>query len=368
MPVNPAGNFRLPDPPSEESDLGTHTAPPPRRPAAPASGAQLLHEVYLAYRDQFDLVTRRAHARFERQDWNGCQQDARERLLLYSQFVGWVQRDITSLLGSRSDDHQVWASLKERYAGLTQDSPDCEIARTFFNSVARRVHQTVGVDPATEFLDCEYYGKAADVEPDLRHYPVTGNIVATFDCMLDDLHFTGRFEDRRRDVGLAAEAFSQEVARLAPGKNPEAVEVWPAAFYRNKAAYIVGRVVLGEETLPLVIALVHRQDGLAIDAVLLSTDDVSVVFGFTRSYFHVDAPNPAGTVRFLRSIMGGKRAHELYTAIGFNRHGKSELFRTLRAEFSNGAGGIQGDPRPVRRSQADHPPSRARQVSTGIRP
>ncbi len=336
MPVNPVDKFRQPDSSSEGSDVTTPTAPPPRRPAATASSAQVLHEVYLAYRDQFDLVTRRAHARFERQDWSGGQQDARERLLLYSQFVGWVQRDMTSLLGSRSDDHRMWASLKESFAGLTQGSPDCEIARTFFNSVARRVHQTVGVDPATEFLDSEYYCNTSGEDPDLGHYPVTGNVAATFDSMLDDLQFTGRFEDRRRDVDLAAESFTQEVARLVPGENPDSIEVWPAAFYRNKAAYIVGRVIVGEETLPLVVALVHRQDGLAIDAVLLSTDDVSVVFGFTRSYFHVDAPNPAGAIRFLRSIMGGKRAHELYTAIGFNRHGKSELYRTLRAEFSNG--------------------------------
>ena len=84
---------------------------------------------------------------------------------------------------------------------------DCEIARTFFNSVARRVHQTVGVDPATEFLDGEYYGSATGDEPALRHYPVAGNVVATFDRMLDDLHFVGAFEDRQRDLRLAAEAF-----------------------------------------------------------------------------------------------------------------------------------------------------------------
>ena len=190
MSVNPTDEFLQPDSSSEGSDVTTPTASPPRRPVAPASAAQLLHEVYLAYRDQFDLVTRRAHARFERQDWSGGQLDARERLLLYSQFVGWVQRDIESLLGPQSEDQQIWASLKERYAGLTHGSPDCEIARTFFNSVARRVHQTVGVNPATEFLDCEYYGNAVDEEPDLRHYPVVGHIAATFDRMLDDLQFT----------------------------------------------------------------------------------------------------------------------------------------------------------------------------------
>ena len=312
----------------------------PAVPTAPASvaapGAHLLHEVYLAYRAQFDLVTRRARARFARQDWTGGQQDARERLLLYSQFVRWVQRDIASLLGDGGGDGRTWERLKEHYAGLTQGRSDGEIARTFFNSVSRRVRATVGVDPHTEFLDDEYYSHATAEDVVLNHYDVAYDLVGVLAAVLRDLDLPGTFENLERDLRLAAGAFERELGRCGHRGPVTAIDVLPTVFYRNKAAYVVGRVQAGEDVVPLVIALAHRPAGLAIDAVLCSTDDVSVVFSFTRSYFHTDTANPGGVVRFLASMMLGKGAHELYTAIGFNRHGKSELYRTLRAELARG--------------------------------
>ena len=55
----------------------------------------------------------------------------------------------------------------------------------------------------------------------------------------------------------------------------------------------------------------------------------SVVFGFSWSYFHVDIDRPRALVGFLASMMPSKRVDELYTAIGYNRHGKTELYRSL---------------------------------------
>jgi isocitrate dehydrogenase kinase/phosphatase len=79
----------------------------------------------------------------------------------------------------------------------------------------------------------------------------------------------------------------------------------------------------------LVLALTHPPDGIQLDAVLFTSDEASVVFGFTRSYLHADLGAPRAAIEFLRSIMPFKRMDELYTAVGFNRHGKTELYRTL---------------------------------------
>jgi isocitrate dehydrogenase kinase/phosphatase len=100
-------------------------------------------------------------------------------------------------------------------------------------------------------------------------------------------------------------------------------------FYRNTGAYVVGRLRCGERTLPLVVAFRATDAGVAADAVLTSSDEASVVFGFAWSYFHVDAPRPSATVAFLHAIMPNKRIDELYTAIGYNKHGKTELYRAL---------------------------------------
>ena len=53
------------------------------------------------------------------------------------------------------------------------------------------------------------------------------------------------------------------------------------------------------------------------------------MFSFTRSYFHVECRAPAALVAFLKTLMPKKPVGELYTALGFNKHGKTELYRDL---------------------------------------
>ena len=100
-------------------------------------------------------------------------------------------------------------------------------------------------------------------------------------------------------------------------------------FFRNKGAYIVGRIRRGERSLPLLLALANRSGRVVVDAVLSDEDEASIVFSFTRSYFHVDVENAAALVAFLKTVMPKKPVSELYTALGFNKHGKTELFRDL---------------------------------------
>jgi len=91
----------------------------------------------------------------------------------------------------------------------------------------------------------------------------------------------------------------------------------------------VGRFFCGSDQFPLVLALLNTPRGIVVDAVLLNEDEVSILFSFTRSYFHVDVQGPSGLVSFLKSIMPRKRVAELYISIGFNKHGKSELYCDL---------------------------------------
>jgi len=78
-----------------------------------------------------------------------------------------------------------------------------------------------------------------------------------------------------------------------------------------------------------VIALKNSDGGVLVDAVMLSESDVSIVFSFTRSYFHVDLERVAEAVLFLRSIMPRKPVSELFTVLGRARQGKTERYREL---------------------------------------
>ncbi len=72
-----------------------------------------------------------------------------------------------------------------------------------------------------------------------------------------------------------------------------------------------------------------------VDTVLLSEAEASVVFSFTRSYFHVDVDIPGDLVGFLKSILPLKPVAELYIAIGYNKHGKTERYRALYRHLGN---------------------------------
>jgi isocitrate dehydrogenase kinase/phosphatase len=106
-------------------------------------------------------------------------------------------------------------------------------------------------------------------------------------------------------------------------------EVLRPLFFRGRHAYIVGRLGTGAAPLPLVLALVSTAAGIALDAVLTVEDEVSIVFSFARSYFFVETDRPREVVAFLRSIMPRKPVSELYTSIGYHKHGKTELYRAL---------------------------------------
>ena len=74
---------------------------------------------------------------------------------------------------------------------------------------------------------------------------------------------------------------------------------------------------------------------MVLDAVLLTENQVSILFSFARSYFHVDIDRPYDLVRFLRSLMPRKRLSELYISIGQHKHGKTALFRELLDHLSS---------------------------------
>ncbi|MCA9982565.1 MAG: bifunctional isocitrate dehydrogenase kinase/phosphatase, partial [Anaerolineales bacterium] len=113
------------------------------------------------------------------------------------------------------------------------------------------------------------------------------------------------------------------------------IEMLKPVFYRNKGAYLIGRIRCRNRIAPIIFALVNREDGVFVDSLLLNESEASMVFSFTRSYFHVDAACPGEVVGFLKSIMPLKPLAELYTAIGYNKHGKTVLYRALYRHLGN---------------------------------
>lgn len=292
--------------------------------------AGIIFDAFVDYQNRFLEITRRACRRFEQRDWRGAQSDSVERLDLYKLVVDPTVAAIHVQLDDRLQDKLIWAGMKAVYSGLIAARDDWELAETFFNSVTRRIFTTVGVDPHIEFVDTDF-----DTPPTQAQAPVYrtfGRMASTADlveAILSSFEFTISFYDLGTSVRRAEDEIGRHLKTLGALQVVERTEVVASVFYRGKGAYIVGRMYSGVHNIPLVLALLNTSQGLSLDAVLLEENEVSILFSFARSYFHIEASRPHDLVLFLRSIMPRKKIAELYISIGHNKHGKTELYRDL---------------------------------------
>jgi isocitrate dehydrogenase kinase/phosphatase len=292
--------------------------------------AQTLVEAFADYNADFRTITRRAPQRFEERDWRGSQRDAVERIELYEKYVQGTVELMRDRLGEDVHERAVWSSIKRRFDEMIDPLPDSEFSRTFFSSVTRKTFGTVGVDPAVEFiaLDLDPVGKVT-THVETKIYPNRGDIELLAEELLADFSFRTPYRDFERSVKMIAD----EVKALAnSGKERraiESVEVIKEVFYQMTRAYLVGRINGRGWTMPFVVSLRNGDSGVVVDAIMLEESTVSVLFSFTRSYFHVDLAHVGEVVKFLKTILPRKRVSELFTVLGRAKQGKTERYREL---------------------------------------
>ncbi|HET7747292.1 MAG TPA: bifunctional isocitrate dehydrogenase kinase/phosphatase [Vicinamibacteria bacterium] len=295
--------------------------------SGPARAADAVAGAWQSYFAEFLRITRRARARFEARQWREAQRDSVERLALYRAVLTDTLHEVRRVLGEEARDRDTWREVKDRFAAGVDALPTRELAHTYFNSVTRRIWTIVGIAPELEFVDL--VGPAASFEPRAGVTEVvsaTGDLGPVLATVLRRHDWPG-WEDLPRDTARAARAL---VSQLPGGLPVAGLEMARAVFFRNKAAYLVGRIrPAGGPGLPFALAVLNPRGRAVVDAVLVGEDDVTAVFSFTRSYFFVDSESPRALVGFLRELLPRKPVAELYSSIGFNRHGKTELYRSL---------------------------------------
>lgn len=282
------------------------------------------------FMSRFTAFNKRAPTRFSNADWRGMQADAVGRLKIYAHVVGGVVDDINRMLGDRVDDPLIWIAIKAVYSTLITDRQDWELAETFHNSITRQVFRTVGVDGRIEFVDTDFDSPPS---PSLDPVYVIFDRQDTTKSLVSGIlsHFMGDALLARLDTDATAVAERIEARLTEQGGLPVVgrAEMVRSVFYRGQSAYVIGLLYAGSVRLPMVVSLRREEAGVAVDAVLLTEDEVSILFSFTRSHFNVDVARPYDLVRFLRRLMPRKRIAELYISIGQVKHGKTELYRDL---------------------------------------
>ena len=235
------------------------------------------------------------------------------------------------------DDAQTafWQQVKQEFVGLLADHRQPECAETF-NSVSCRIlhrdyfhNDFLFVRPAvaTDYLDSSM--------PSHRvYYPVADGLQKSLIRMVADFGLALPFEDLPRDTRLLARAAVKQLRAQLPrhvGRRIASdcqIHALGSLFFRNKGAYIVGRLINQTTVYPFAVALTRNPAGqVTLDALLLGADDLSTLFSFTRAYFLVDMETPAAVVNFLSTLLPRKPKAELYTMIGLQKQGKTLFYR-----------------------------------------
>ena len=292
--------------------------------------ARRIAGAFVEYNAEFRAITRRAPLRFDARDWKGSQRDAVERIELYERFIALTVAELQALLGAQARDRGLWTEIRAEFAARVADLADAEFTKTFFSSISRRLFGTVGVAPDIEFV-------ATDLDP-LAHVTSTvttntysnhGSLALLFEDVLGDVRFHSPWKDLDNSIRHVTTEVQQHLQARGEQRAVQRLEVIRPVFYQISRAYIVGRLIGRNFLVPLVIALKNSDGGMLVDAVMLAEGDVSIVFSFSRSYFHVDLEHVAEAVVFLRSLMPRKPVSELFTVLGRAKQGKTERYREI---------------------------------------
>lgn len=305
-----------------------------------AANAEELAKLILAGFDtffsEFQALTAGGQGRFERADWAGVHNAMATRQEIYKKKIRLLSAEARQRFANLPQ-RSLWHDTKAAFAELIAEHANGDIAETFFNSVYGFVFAHKELRDAYAFVfEAPQRLKPAPSAAIYTEYALqlSGEIVPRLGQILKAPNFAIPYTDIDRDIDkmvqLLANLFEAHIDKDNPAQPLNArIQMLDALFYRNKGAYIVGRIQLADRVIPLVFALLNNERGsIDCDAVLVSADEVSKLFSFARSYFMVASSQPGPYVDFLGSIIPHKELFELYNAIGFGKHGKTVFYRS----------------------------------------
>ena len=294
-----------------------HTPDPAQRAAA------LIADGFDDYNARFSDITRRARRRFERRDWKLAHSDNTGRIDLYDVCLRETLSRLEGLLEDRVRSRPLWRGIRTAYAQRIAALPDRELFKTFYNSLVRMFFRIDGVAPDVEFLALEIVPTGdASCPGELQHHGFDHDATAVWRGIFRDLAYVNGWTDLEASAAAVAEAL-----RL---RGVVGVSMLRTPFYRERRAYLVGRAHgASGASYPVVIALTSEAAGVRADAVIVDEQQISILFGFSRSYFHADIARVGDVVAFLHALLPRKPLDELFTVVGRIKQGKTERYRQV---------------------------------------
>jgi len=319
--------------------LVTTTEQQATAPDAAGSIATVLIEGFDKHYRLFRATSARAPELFDRGAWGELQHEVQERIRFYDQRVVECVERLRASFDVDALTDETWRDAKLQYIGLLVDHLQPELAETFFNSVIKRILRRSYYDNELVFDRPAVSTEYIESDPPIyrSYYPLVDGERECVQQMFRDFEWRRPFADLEQDAELVVAAVTERLGdrwqRLEPNYQIQALS---SAFFRNKAAYVFGKFVNGQEELPFAIPILHREDGLLeVDAVMLDPQPINSLFSRSRAYFMVDMEVPSGYVEFLHSIAPARARSELYTVVGLGKQGKTLFYRELQRHLQH---------------------------------
>ncbi|MGQ7791169.1 bifunctional isocitrate dehydrogenase kinase/phosphatase [Faunimonas sp. B44] len=303
--------------------------------------ARAILAVFDDYFGRFTRIAPLAKAAFEARDWPATIRLSAERLSLYSVAVATFAPILHAGSPELGRDEGFWDLVEARYVSLIEPRYEADLAFAFLASVRRKVVQdewrpvtygyhaarTGAIEPPPDML--------ARIETEL---PVDASVARD---ILRLPGFSVPWRDLQEDAALVAAEIGKAAERFGPLSGPVRIEMVKSGFFRNRGAYLVGRIAAGDAACPLLIAVLNGPSGLFVDAVLTDSDELQYAFSTTLANFHVTSPHYHALAAFLHRLMPKRPIGIHYSTIGFNHLGKIEVMNEILGEHSS-AGELLG--------------------------
>ncbi len=301
--------------------------------------AAILIEGFDKHYRLFRATSARAAEFFDAAAWTELQHAVQDRIRFYDQRVAECVERLRTGFDVEALGDETWRDAKLQYIGLLVDHSQPELAETFFNSVIKRILRRSYYDNELVFVRAAISTEYIESDPPIyrSYYPLVDGEQECLLRMFRDFEWRRPFADLERDVDRVVAAVAERLdgrwQHLEPNYQVQALS---SAFFRNKAAYVFGKFVNGQEEQPFAVPILHGPDGrLRVDAILLDPTLINALFSLSRAYFMVDMEVPSGYVEFLRSMAPARTGSELYTMVGLGKQGKTLFFRELRRHLNH---------------------------------
>ncbi len=286
----------------------------------------------------FTEITRSAKQRFEQCQWQDVHQAAKKRTDFYDLRVKETLTTLKHDFEIETLDCELWQGVKQSYVDLLSSHPQPDLAESFYNSIfchlfERKYYFNDYIFVKTTANESKPVAKA---QLYTRYFPAEKGLKQTISDILTKPGFDIPYEDLERDVDILVDRFYQQSAKTRFTPKEMSFDILDFVFYRNKGAYVIGKVNSPAGETPFIVALINNErGGLVLDAMLSESEEMAVVFGFARAYFFVDCQHPFALVEFLQKLIPHKTKAELYSAIGYHKQGKTQFYRDFLNHLSN---------------------------------